>query len=120
MKFRISKSKCGFRISIVHGNPSRRRISVIGSPFLDFAFLGEIQNPGFKIEIRISQSNAPLVHRNVVIHFDFYLGKLKITLAVARNFEITKAAACLIQIKRATAIVVLNLPTCRYEKCNRS
>ena len=46
-EIRISKSKSGFRISIVHGNPSWRRISVIGSPFLDFAFFGEIRNPDF-------------------------------------------------------------------------
>ena len=54
---RISKSKSGFRISIVDGNPLRESISVIGNPFVDFAFFWG--NPKFKIEIRISQSNAP-------------------------------------------------------------
>ena len=34
--------------------------SVRRNPFLDFAFYWEIRNPDLKIEIRISQSNAPI------------------------------------------------------------
>ena len=51
----------GFQLRLLNCNPSWKRISVRRNPFLDFAFYWEIQNPKSEIEIRISQSNAPIV-----------------------------------------------------------
>ena len=43
-------------------NTPRKRISVSQNPFLGFVFYWEIRDPDFKIQIQISQSNAPLNH----------------------------------------------------------
>ena len=55
----LSILKSGFWFPVVQQNPSWKRISVRRNPKTDFLFYCQIRNPGFEIEIRISQSKAP-------------------------------------------------------------